>query len=108
MNPTSPEPQHVYDWLDLPAFSEAERDAKEWLSKFVMPAMQKHEQGIDRWLSRYCLTVEWRGTRYVCSGASRLGDVWLKSPTSMSFYDHRVNVSELSNWRRILLPPTQK
>lgn len=98
------EPLHVYNWLDLPTINDAERDAKEWLDKFTRPAYDKYNQKIDAWLARHKLTVEWRGQRYECTGASRMGDVWLKNDGSTKFYDHRVNVEELSNWKRILLP----
>jgi len=47
------------------------------------------------------LTVEWRGQRYWRRGCSRMGDVWItKDPTGATYYDHRVNVEELSNWKR--------
>jgi hypothetical protein len=98
------EPTHIYDWLDQPADDDAERDAKEWLNQFCKPAYDKYKQGTDKWLSRYRLTVEWRGQRYICTGASRMGDVWLKNEGSSNFYDHRVNVDNLSNWKRIVLP----
>ena len=100
----SSEPLHVYDWLDLPSENDAERDAKEWLEHFCQPAYKKMMEGGDAWLARYRVTVEWKGKRYTCSGASRMGDVWLKTEGSSDFYDHRVNVEDLSNWKRILLP----
>lgn len=96
--------KHVYDWLDEPPSNDAERDAKEWLNKFVIPAYDKHVSGMNKWLQRHKLTVEWRGKRYECTGASRLGDVWLKNEGSTNFYDHRVDVTELSNWKRLILP----
>jgi hypothetical protein len=98
------EPLHVYDWLELPPVNDAEKDAKEWLDKFTRPAYTKHTEGINDWLARYRVTVEWKGKRYTCSGASRMGDVWLKTEGSANYYDHRVNVEDLSNWKRILLP----
>jgi hypothetical protein len=97
---------HIYDWLDMPATDDAERDAKEWLNKFTLPAYKKATEGIDDWLARYRVTVEWKGERYTCSGASRMGDVWLKTEGSQNFYDHRVSVEELSNWKRITIPPS--
>lgn len=97
--PTTPEFLHIYDWLDLPAKDENERLAKEWLNKFSMPAYDKYEKGINEWLYKRTLTVEWHGTRYFCRGCSRLGDVWItKDSTGNVYYDHRVNVEELSNW----------
>ena len=95
---------HIYAWLDLPPSNDAERDAKEWLSNFMLPASDRYKLCLNEWLSRYAVTVEWKGRRYICSGASRLGDVWLKSEGSASYYDHRVYVSELSGWKRIVLP----
>jgi hypothetical protein len=95
---------HVYDWLELPPTNNAEKDAKEWLDKFTRPAYTKLTEGINDWLARYRVTVEWKGKRYTCSGASRMGDVWLKTEGSANYYDHRVNVEDLSNWKRILLP----
>ena len=100
----SSEPLHVYDWLELPPTNNAEKDAKEWLDKFTRPAYTKLTEGINDWLARYRVTVEWKGKRYTCSGASRMGDVWLKTEGSANYYDHRVNVEDLSNWKRILLP----
>lgn len=97
------DPLHVYDWLNMAPANDAERDAKEWLENFCKPAYEKMMKGGDEWLARYRLTVDWRGKRYICSGASRMGDVWLKSEGSKSFYDHRVNVEELSNWNRVTL-----
>lgn len=96
----STEPIHIYDWIESPAKNDAERQAKEWLDQFTRPAHIKNEE----WLARYRVTVEWRGKRYTCSGASRMGDVWLKTEGSPNFYDHRVNVEELSKWKRIVLP----
>jgi hypothetical protein len=95
------EPMHVYEWLDLPASNEGEKLAKEWLNKFSMPAYDKYTSGANSWLRSHALTVEWRGQRYYCRGCSRMGDVWItKDHTGNSFYDHRVNVEELTNWKR--------
>jgi hypothetical protein len=94
------EPMHVYEWLNLPSASDGERDAKEWLDKFTLPAYDKYNQGIQKWLDQYHVTVEWKGSRYLCSGASRLGDIWLREEGSKAFYDHRVLLEELSNWER--------
>lgn len=99
---------HVYDWLALPPANDAERDAKEWLDRFMRPAYTKYVENLGSWLARYQVTVEWKGRRYICSGASRMGDVWLKAPGSESFYDHCVAVDELSNWKRVVLPAPTK
>lgn len=91
-----PEPLHVYEWLDQPAKDEPERLAKEWLEAFVKPAIEKDEE----WLGRYLLLCDYHGETYLCSGASRMGDVWLRAVGSPNFYDLRVDVEELSNWQR--------
>jgi len=88
------EPKHVYDWLDEPSIDMAESDAKRWLEKFCAPAHEKDRE----WLDARTLTCDWRGNRYICSGASRMGDVWLKRKGSKDSYDHRVDVEELSGW----------
>lgn len=92
--------QHVYDWIIEPTIDMAELAAKEWLAQFCRPAADKD----GAWLQRYQVTVEWRKKRYECAGASRLGDVWLKKGGSANFYDYRVDVTELSNWKRLILP----
>jgi len=97
---------HIYDWLDMPAINDAEKDAKYWLDTFVSPSFQSLPEDRKRWLDHYRVTVEWKGKRYTCAGASRMGDVWLKTEGSSNFYDHRVNVESLSNWKRITLPTT--
>ena len=94
---------HIYDWLDSPATDPEEKNAKEWLNRFTLPAIEKHKGGHEKWLSRHKLTVVWRCKRYQCTGASRMGDVWLKSRGSKNYYDHRVNVDELSDWKRVML-----
>lgn len=90
--------KHVYDWLDEPALNEGEKQAKDWLDKFTKPAYTKHVQKLDIWLNKHKLTCEYQGRRLQCTGASRMGDVWLKEDNSKSYYDYRVSVEELSNW----------
>ena len=90
--------KHVYDWLEEPAKDDGEKQAKDWLDKFTRPAYDKYKEGWDKWLEARVLTCEWKGKRYQCTGASRMGDVWLKDDGSESFYDHRVHVEELSAW----------
>jgi hypothetical protein len=94
----SSEPLHVYDWLDQPAADENERLAKEWLEQFVKPAIKKDHD----WMDARVLTCEYRGTRYRCIGASRMGDVWLTSDMkARNGYEKRVNVEDLSAWQRV-------
>jgi hypothetical protein len=84
---------HVDDYLESPA---ADPIAKEFLGHSRRPAVDKD---VD-WLEKNMPFVTWRGRRYLCTGASRLGDVWLRELGSTRYYDHRVAVDELSNWER--------
>ncbi len=94
---------HVDDYLDGP---NPDPIAKEFLEHARRSAMEKDHA----WLQANRPLVTWRGRVYVCVGASRLGDVWLKGDgPATAFYDHRVNVAELLNWERCSpgrAPPT--
>jgi hypothetical protein len=85
---------HVDDYLDGPS---PDPIAKEFLEHARRPAVEKD----NAWLKANAPNVTWRGREYICVGASRLGDVWLKGdgPTN-AFYDHRVDVAELSGWAK--------
>ena len=87
--------KHVYEWLDEPAKDEAEKLAKEWLNNFTKPAVDKDHA----WLSARILSCEYRGSRYRCIGASRMGDIWLTADFSReNGYDLRIDVAECSAW----------
>jgi hypothetical protein len=96
--------ENVFDWINSSSLDSREDLAKGWVREFLKPSVVKHELNgnyqinINYWLDKFKVTVEWRNKRYICCGASRLGDVWLKSEGSKSFYDHRVDINELSNW----------
>lgn len=87
--------KHVYDWLDEKSTNQGEKDAKEFLGQFTRPAFEKDND----WLAKHTLRCTFRGKRYICSGASRMGDVWLKGPHSENFYDMRVDVAYCSDWK---------
>jgi len=93
----SPQPD-VWDWIGIPPKDEHEREAKEWLTRYLRPAYDKIADGTDKWLDARVVTCRWRDGRYRCVGASRLGDVWLRDEGSTRYYDHRVDVSQLSDW----------
>lgn len=87
--------KHVDEWLDEPANNESECLAKEWLNHFRRPAVDKDYD----WLSARVLSCEFRGGRYRCIGASRMGDVWLTKDFSReNGYDLRIDISECSAW----------
>jgi len=53
----------------------------------------------NEFMNQYMLFCDWNSKRMRCTGASRLGDVWLHSDfTKTSGYEHRVLVSDCSNW----------
>lgn len=85
---------HVDDYLDS---EQADPIAKEFLEHARRPAVEKDHA----WLKANSPTVTWRGGRFICVGASRLGDVWLREfNLTGAFYDHRVDVAELTDWAR--------
>lgn len=85
---------HVDDYLDS---GKADPIAKEFLEHARRPAIEKDHT----WLTANTPTVTWRGGRFLCVGASRLGDVWLREfNLTGNHYDHRVDVTELSDWER--------
>jgi hypothetical protein len=82
---------HVDDYLDS---GDAHPVAKEFLEHARRPSSEQD----FAWLTSHQPWVIWRGQRYLCSGASRLGDVWIKRLGSSAYYDRRVAVDELSGW----------
>lgn len=88
---------HVDDYLDGP---NPDPIAKEFLEHARRPAIEQDKD----WLRANAPTVTWQGERYHCVGASRMGDVWLKNRSDNSrpnaYYDHRVNIADLSDWQR--------
>jgi len=87
---------HIDDWLDehQPA-DEHERQVIEWLNHFRRPAIEKDRM----WLAARRLTCTYQGRVCRCIGASRMGDVWLtKDLNRENGYDHRIDVTECSNW----------
>lgn len=85
---------HVDDYLNSP---DADPIAKEFLNHARRPAGEQNRP----WMAKNAPTVKWQGKEYRCVGASRLGDVWLKGDgPPNAFYDYRVDVAELSGWRK--------
>lgn len=88
---------HVDDWLDAPAKDDAEKMAKEFLEHCRRPAIDK-DYG---WIEANPLFCTYRGTRYRCLGASRMGDVWLTEHFErVNGYDLRIDVAECSEWSK--------
>lgn len=87
--------KHIDEWLDEPPNYENERLAKEWLNHFRRPAVDKDGD----WLNARIVTCEYKGEKYRCIGASRMGDVWLTVHLErINGYDLRIDVEDCSRW----------
>ena len=90
--------KHIDEWLDEPATNAGESDAKQWLAEFRKPASCKN----TIWLHEHRLTCEYSGRKCRCTGASRLGDVWLVTNMKQEVgYDFRVNVLDCQDWKLV-------
>lgn len=90
---------HVDDWLDEVYGNDAEniRYAKLVLGMHRWPAVMKlyHHKSIKQ----HRLFVTYEGERWRCTGASRMGDVWLtKDFAQEDGYQKRVFVDDCTNW----------
>lgn len=89
--------KHVDVYLDS---EDADPIAREYLEHARRPAVMKDHA----WLRDNAPFVTWRAQEYRCVGASVLGDVWLKEVSTYgdggNHYDKRVDVAELSGWRK--------
>ena len=64
-----------------------------------LPAMLQAD--FTEWISPYKLFCDYKSKKYRCTGASRLGDIWLTEDFNRDTgYDIRVNVEECSNWSK--------
>jgi|HubBroStandDraft_1064217.scaffolds.fasta_scaffold97125_3 hypothetical protein len=87
---------HVDDFIDRHG---GDPYARFVLSLFRLPAAQKLD--FAPWIKPYRLFCTYEGRRWRCTGASRLGDVWLRADPQIDHgYDQglRVNVMECSAW----------
>lgn len=89
---------HVDDWLSTPSHSrEPEAYAKFVLTLARLPAWA--QMAYRPFTKQFELFCTYQGQRYRCTGASRMGDVWLAKDFSQeNGYDHRVDVAECSDW----------
>jgi hypothetical protein len=92
---------HVDEWLDDVSFPSdpGEVYARWWLDQARYPAWKKSLYApLMRDFRLFCT---YKGDRFRCTGASRLGDVWLAADHARtSGYDLRVNVTDCSQWGR--------
>jgi len=95
---------HIDDFLDNMRFgsSQAERYAYLFLTIARFPAWKKNL--CEDFVSLPIL-CHYRKKQYRLTGASRLGDVWLREDiTRTNGYDLRVDVTELSNFTVMGMP----
>ncbi len=86
---------HIDDWIELPPANDQEKLVKEWFDHFRRPAIQKDY----KWLAARKVFCIFEGKRMRCTGASRMGDVWLTYNLVKDFgYDRRVDVAGCSDW----------
>lgn len=98
--------KHVFDWLEEESLCEKEILAKKWLEGFFQfDHLNDEKYQNDLWWKKHTLSCEYCNKRYICTGASRLGDVWLRNVKSENFYDKRVCLTKLRNWR--VVPKTK-
>jgi len=84
--------KHVDDFIDDPT---TDRYAASWFEAFRRPALDKIRKPDTR-----KLFVTYGGRRYLVTGCSRLGDVWLHADHNYDgmSYQHRVDVDACSGW----------
>ena len=88
---------HVDHWLDTPSIDPHENYAKFVIDYFRLPAWK--QSAFEGYVMRYKLFCTYESVVYRCTGASRIGDVWLHSDhTAVIGYTLRVNVTDCSNW----------
>jgi len=64
-----------------------------------LPAVLRAD--FEEQIKQYKLFCTWGGERYRCTGASRLGDVWLTKDFNQDIgYQRRINVKDCSEWSK--------
>ncbi len=86
---------HVDDFID--------KELGKWayarwvLNYFRLPAALQND--FRPYMKDFKLFCTYKGRRFRCTGASRMGDVWLaKDPKQDCGYDLRVDVTECGPW----------
>lgn len=93
--------KEVDQWLDSMPCNEdsGEVYARWWLEQARYPAWKKSLY--SHIMREFRLFCTYKGERMRCTGASRLGDVWLAHDHNReNGYDLRVNVEECAQWGR--------
>lgn len=89
---------HIDDWLAHPSHeSEGVNYAKFVLRNARLPAFIKLRN--HSWMEQFKLFCTFNGSRYRCTGASRLGDIWLTPYSGEdSGQGFRVMVDGITEW----------
>lgn len=93
---------HIDEWLDdvvMEEISEGEKAARLYLEVFRFPAWK--QSLLLPLLACKSIFCTYEGKRYRCTGASRMGDVWLtRDFKKSSGYDSgmRVDVDKVADW----------
>jgi len=92
---------HVDDFIDKPVISSPENRGRRYAQFFLnwkrMPAYVKNN--FAEFYGDIKLFCTHKGKRFRCTGASRMGDVWLTEDFTRDIgYDLRVDVDECSDW----------
>jgi len=89
---------HIDDWLDNPFVKDENvAYAKFVLDYFRMPAWKQNEY--RQFMSDNKLFCAYDGKTYRCTGASRMGDIWLAENYQQDIgYNLRVNVTSCTHW----------
>lgn len=92
---------HIDEWVDDPCpitdGNQGERYAKWFFVWKRMPAWM--QSSLAEFYNDAKLFCQYKGKKYRCTGASRMGDVWLTSDFSQDQgYELRVDVDDCSEW----------
>lgn len=93
---------HVDEWLDTPSWKDDPEDNENYARFFLdfrrMPAWKL--SAYAPFMEQFKLFCTYKEQRYRCTGASRMGDVWLANDHNQSHgYDLRVDVTECTMWK---------
>jgi hypothetical protein len=88
---------HVDDFIDGEYCKH--KYARWVLNHFRLPAVLKND--FSEFMEPFKLFCDYEGRQYRCTGASRLGDIWLTSDfTRCTGYELRVDVAKCTNWSK--------
>jgi hypothetical protein len=89
------EPKHVDDWIDT---SFCKDEYPRWFF-FLHRLAAVYQMDWRQWISQYKLFCTYQGIRYRCTGASRMGDIWLAEDHNRETgYDLRVSYTDCTDW----------